>query len=81
MQKNIRGRADKNMNKVISREYVEENYIKKDDLQNFIDGELMMIEKCRKDVGFISNQQYDGMEAVYKTIKNLFLEGTKDANK
>lgn len=62
------------MNKVISREYVEKNYIKKEDLQNFVDAEMMMIKRCREDVGFISNQQYDGMEAVYKAIKNLFLE-------
>jgi hypothetical protein len=64
------------MNKVISREYVEKNYIKKDDLRNFIDGELMMIKKCRKDTGFIGNQQYDGMEVVYKAISNIFLEET-----
>lgn len=62
------------MNKVIIREYVEKNYIKKDDLLKFINSELRMIKKCRKGESFISNQQYDGMEAVYKTIKNIFLE-------
>lgn len=68
------------MNKVISREYVEKNYIKKEDLQNFVDAEMKMIKKCRKDVGFISNQQYDGMETVYKAIQNIFLEDTRDEN-
>ena len=68
------------MNKVISREYVEKNYIKKEDLQNFVDTEMKMIKKCRKDVGFISNQQYDGMEAVYNAIKKVFLEEAKDEN-
>ncbi len=62
------------MNKVISREYVEKNYIKKSDLEGFVNAELNMINKCRKDVGFLTNQQYDAMEAVYKGIKNIFLE-------
>lgn len=69
------------MNKVISREYVEKNYIKKADLENFVNAELNMINKNRKDVGFLTNQQYDAMEAVYKAIKNIFLEETKDVNK
>ena len=69
------------MNKVISREYVEKNYIKKSDLEGFVNAELNMINKCRKDVGFLTNQQYDAMEAVYKGIKNIFLEETKDVNK
>ena len=69
------------MNKVISREYVEKNYIKKSDLEGFVNAELKIINKCRKDVGFLTNQQYDAMEAVYKAIKNLFLEETKDGDK
>lgn len=61
-------------NKVISKEYVNKNYIKKKDLKAYINTELNMIEKCRKDTSFITNQQYDAMEAVYKAIKNIFLE-------
>ena len=61
-------------NKVISKEYVNKNYIKKKDLKAFINAELNAIEKCRKDTGFITNQQYDAMEVVYKAIKNIFLE-------
>ena len=69
------------MNKVISREYVDKNYIKKSELAGYVNAELKMINKCRKDVGFLTKQQYDAMEAVYKSIKNLFLEETKDVNK
>ena len=61
-------------NKVIAKEYVDKNYIKKKDLKAYINAELNMIEKCRKDTSFITNQQYDAMEAVYKAIKNIFLE-------
>ena len=61
-------------NKVIAKEYVDKNYIKKSDLRGFVNSELNMIKKCRKDTGFIIEQQYDAMEAVYKAIKNLFLE-------
>lgn len=66
------------MNPVISREYVEKNYIKKSDLKGFVNAELKMINKCKNDVGFLTKQQYDAMEAVYKAIKNLFLEETED---
>jgi len=69
------------MNKVISKEYVDKNYIKKSELAGYVNTELTMIDKCRKDVGFLTNQQYDAMEAVYKAIKNIFLEETKDVNK
>ena len=61
-------------NKVIAKEYVDKNYVKKNDLKGFVNAELKMIEKCRKDTGFLTNQQYDAMEAVYKAIKNQFLE-------
>lgn len=67
-------------NPVISREYVEKNYIKKQELKNFINAELKAINKCRKDVGFLTNQQYDAIEAVYKAIKNIFLGETEDEN-
>lgn len=61
-------------NKVIAKEYVDKNCIYKKDLEGYINAELNMIRKCRKDTGFITNQQYDAMEAVYKAIKNIFLE-------
>lgn len=61
------------MNPVISRKYVEKNYIKKLDLESFINTELIMIKKSREVKGFLTTEQCDAMEAVYNTIKNLFL--------
>lgn len=61
-------------NKVISREYVEKNYIKKIDLSNFVESELRAIKKCKSNKEMARQFQLDGMEAVYKGIKNIFLE-------
>lgn len=66
------------MNKVISREYVEKNYIKKDDIKEFLIGEFKAIEQCKNKVEW--RRQLDGMEAAYRTITNIFLEGTEDEN-
>lgn len=66
------------MNKVIAREYVEKNYIKKIDLSKFVNDELEAIKECKcKDKTTARQFQLDGMEAVYKGIKNIFLEETK----
>jgi hypothetical protein len=74
------------MNKVISREYVEKNYIKKSELANFFDARLKKYQEA--DDG-IYKQPYltrGELELVdrYKEcreIKEQLLEGTKDVNK
>lgn len=52
-------------NKVISREFVEKNYIKKDILEKFVKIELEMIEKNR---GEIDDRVLDGMTAECKAL-------------
>ena len=66
------------MNKVIAREYVEKNYIKKSDLKEFVYSELKAIKECKSDKATARQFQLDGMEAVYKAIKNIFLEETNE---
>jgi len=62
-------------NKVIAKEYVDKNYIKKSELNEFIENELQVIERMiNKKVATARQLQLDGMRAVYKGIKNLFLE-------
>ena len=62
-------------NKVIAKEYVEKNYVKKSDLNEFIESELKVIEKMiNKKSASVMQLQLDGMRAVYKGIKNQFLE-------
>lgn len=62
------------MNPVISREYVEKHYIKKDKLERFIDREIKAIDKCKKDPKLTTKFQLDGMRAAYVAIKNIMLE-------
>ena len=69
------------MNPVISREYVEKNYIKKTDLKQFIESELFAINKCKSNKTTARQFQLDGMEAVYKAIKNIFLEEIENDNR
>ena len=62
-------------NKVIAKEYVDKNYIKKSELNEFIESELQVIERMRnKKVATVGQIRLDGMRAVYKGIKNQFLE-------
>ena len=64
------------MNPVISRKYVEENYIKKDELKKFIEYEIKTIDKCKKERKNLARSlEMDGMKAAYVAIKNIFLEG------
>ena len=59
------------MNPVISREYVEKNYIKKTELNKFVKSELKEIEESPlRDIS-----EYQGMRCVYLAIQNIFLEG------
>jgi hypothetical protein len=69
MQKNNRGRANKDMNKVISREYVEKNYIHKDKIRNTLKQLLEMRSKEN-----VYAWQFEDM------LLNLLQEETKDAN-
>lgn len=61
------------MKKVISREYVEKNYIKKDDLKKFVINNMknLWVDTCVED-----SRKY----TAYKEVLN-FLEETKDVNK
>ena len=63
-------------NKVISREYVEKNYISKEDLKKFIENKMQIIKK-RIDKNNIIAMQYqlDGMKAVYKAIQDELIGG------
>lgn len=62
-------------NKVIVKEYVDKNYVKKSDLNEFIESELQVIEKMiNKKSASVMQLRLDGMRAVYKGIKNQFLE-------
>lgn len=66
-------------NPVISKEYVKKNFIKKSDLERFVENELEAIKVCKdKDKSTARQFILDGMEAVYKAIKNIFLEETED---
>ena len=62
------------MNKVISREYVEKNYIKKADLKEFIDAEIVVIDNMiDKDIATARQLQLDGLKAGYTAIQQIFL--------
>lgn len=65
-------------NKVISREYVEKNYIEKSKLKDFVYSELRAINDCKSNKMTARQFQLDGMEAVYKAIINIFLEETNE---
>ena len=74
------------MNPVISREYVEKNYIPKDELRKFIKSEFKMIDKNMRTWETLEGQcQLKGMKAAYTAINNIFLEeideDSKDNNK
>mgnify|MGYP003307460108 CR=1 FL=1 len=61
------------MNKVISREYVEKNYIEKQKVKEFINNNMkkLWVDTCAED---------SGKYTAYMKVLN-FLEGTEDANK
>ncbi len=70
------------MNPVISRKYVEENYVEKKKLKRVIESELKIISRMtNKDKATARQLQLDGMKAAYTCIQNIFLGGTEDANK
>ena len=60
-------------NKVIARDYVEKNYIKKSELKEFIDGELEMIEENQYKGGD-KRLILDGVEAAYRCILATFIK-------
>ena len=56
-------------NNVISSKYVKENYIKKQDLLDFIENELNMCNKQNEKLAsLMSKETVDGMIAVYKAL-------------
>ena len=57
------------MNKVISREYVEKNYIKKQDLLDFIENALNMCNKQNEKLAkLMSKETLEGITATYKAL-------------
>ena len=70
------------MNPVISRKYVEENYVEKKKLKRVIESELKIINRMiNKDKATARQLQLYDMKAAYTYIQNIFLGGTKDGNK
>lgn len=65
------------MNKVISREYVEKNYIHKDKVRNKINELIQAYEDSKDEYG---ESEYYFPDYTIQKLEEL-LEGTEDANK
>lgn len=61
-------------NKVISREYVEKNYIKKEDLLKWLEKEMQMCRDPENKVQMMPKDVVEGMIAAYSAIF-YYIEG------
>ena len=62
---------EKFRNKVVATDYVEKNYIKKAELEQFINLELEMVERSRDKV---EGGLLDGISAAYNCILTTFIK-------